>query len=199
MLDIFVHFFDTLFPPLAATRLLRGETDERFIRHFSPHRYLDTIALAEYDNPVIKAAITSNKFHDYEPAATLLATLLTHWHGTQPVADTLFVPIPLSSKRERSRGYNQVTRVITASKTLPTKNLLSRTKDTKPQTSLHRTERFSNMHDAFSATLPKKFTYTRVVLVDDVVTTGATLHAAEAALRAVLPPECEVLCVALAH
>lgn len=198
MLDIFVHFFDTIFPPQADIKILKGEDGERFLRHFTPHRYLDTIALSSYDTPAIKAAITANKFHDYEPAATLLASLLTHWHSTQPETDTIYVSIPLSKERERSRGYNQVTRVIEASR-VPATSIINRIKHTKPQTSLNRTERFANMHDVFAVSIPKKFPYKRVVIVDDVVTTGATLRAAREVLESHLPTDCQIICIALAH
>lgn len=198
MLDILYNFLDTLFPRSVEQKLLAQETSENFVRHFSPERTIGAYTLTSYDNSVIKAAITANKFHDHEEAAKLLATLIDHWHSTLPTANTIYVPIPLSTKRERSRGYNQVARILSYS-SVTTAPLLNRNRDTKPQTLLKRTERFSNMHEAFAATIPKKFPYTRVVIVDDVVTTGATMRAAREALEPHLPPDCKIICVAIAH
>jgi ComF family protein len=199
MLDILTNIFDTIFPKTAEHKILATETVEDFVRHFSPERCLGGYALASYDNAVIKAAITTNKFHDHNDAARLLATLVNHWHGTLPLVDTIYVPMPLSPKRESSRGYNQVARVLDFSSVSISNSLLIRNRDTKPQTSLPRHLRFSNMHGAFSVNVPKKFPYSRVVLVDDVITTGATMRAAQEALEAALPPHCQIICLALAH
>ena len=105
--------------------------------------------------------------------------------GLEPLTGRLsLVPVPLGSRRLRRRGYNQSERIAEAlSRSIgaPVRDVLRRTRDTRSQTALTPEERAANVAGAFAAagTLTG-----RCVLVDDVFTTGATLLAAAAALRA---------------
>lgn len=202
MLDIFLQICDLVAPPHESIALLRKENDNTFLRHFSPQKVAHTIVLSNYSSRAIKAAITANKFHNHEKASRLLASLLDHWLHTLPNRPTILVPIPLSKQRLRDRGYNQVARILEnlTNKNFETLSLLTRHKETAPQTSLAREERFKNMVDVFSINQhTKDLTGHRIIIVDDVTTTGATLHSALTVLRPNLPPECEVICLALAH
>ncbi|MDE2769342.1 MAG: ComF family protein [Chloroflexota bacterium] len=95
------------------------------------------------------------------------------------------VPVPLAPSRERQRGYNQA-RLLAAEVArrldlqLDT-GLLIRLRDTPPQTSLPRARRLQNVRGAFRAL--RKLSGARILLVDDVTTTGATIEAATRALR----------------
>jgi ComF family protein len=89
------------------------------------------------------------------------------------------IPVPLHKSRYRERGFNQSEIVadgiskITGLSVL--KNVLKRKKNTKDQTNLSREQREENVRDAFVVSCPEMTKGKNVILVDDVITTGATL------------------------
>ena len=93
----------------------------------------------------------------------------------------LIVPVPLHPKRERQRGYNQsefIAKGLAKSLQVPhsTSHLL-RTKVTQTQTKKSRYTRYENMETVFSTANNIELIDQNILLVDDVVTTGATLEA----------------------
>ena len=107
-----------------------------------------------------------------------------------PVPSVQWVlPVPLSNQRLRERGYDQaweLARRVAAAQQLPARaDALVRTLDTVHQTELGRAARQRNLRAAFFVPGPQRAALhnTRVALVDDVMTTGATLREAAAALR----------------
>lgn len=202
MLDIFHTCCDFIFPPHHSVVTLRPVTPEKFLLHYAPSRIDKIQVLASYLEPTVKAAIIANKFHNHTKAAVVLGILLKHWLEEQPELPTLLVPIPLGSTRRRQRGYNQVERVLrqVSHPTSTVVPLLIRSKDTAPQTTLPRMERLINMSDVFqfvSYHFPAQ--HFRVVLIDDVMTTGSTLRSAQAELQKHLPEHGELHLLALAH
>ena len=203
MLDILASIVDTLFPPAKSVRRLRGLTPETFRRLLQPNKVGAVVTLSPYQHQIIKAAITANKFHDSKLAATLLGALFDAWYQTQnPEIPTLFIPIPLSQKRLRDRGYNQVTRILenaacAHSNCAP---LLTRELHSAPQTSLHRAERLTNIQGIFSYQEYEPIAkYKRILILDDVITTGATLEEALKVLRQALGKSHQIIGVAIAH
>jgi ComF family protein len=101
------------------------------------------------------------------------------------LAADLIVPVPLHPKRQAERGYNQsalLARELSRQVGLPVAPAeLVRTVRTRPQVGLNRDERRANIAGAFRCA--GKVTDLRIVLVDDVCTTGATLEACAAELR----------------
>ncbi len=98
----------------------------------------------------------------------------------------IVIPVPLHSARLKERGFNQATvlaELFAGSLHLPmAAHILLRTRYTAPQAYVkHRRERLSNMRHAFAAS--GTLNGERVLLVDDVTTTGATLRAAATALK----------------
>jgi ComF family protein len=102
---------------------------------------------------------------------------------------TALVPVPLSTDRERSRGFNQSERLAHALAPYVAldvwRDVLIRTHFTSSQTRLTPEERLRNVSGAFRVTGdPARLRGAHLVLVDDVVTTAATLNACAAALFA---------------
>ena len=102
----------------------------------------------------------------------------------------MLLPVPLASSRERERGFNQSERLAAALATswaIPVRcDILERSRATRTQTRLTPEERLANVSGAFRVTAEARQTVrnAHVVLVDDVVTTAATLNACAAALIA---------------
>ena len=98
------------------------------------------------------------------------------------------VPVPLHRTRLRERGYNQsdfVTQGIAAINGLPIHNrILERLRNTKSQTTLSQEERAINVKDVFRVSRPEMEQDLCVGIVDDVMTTGATLNSCGQALIA---------------
>ena len=92
----------------------------------------------------------------------------------------LVIPVPLHRARHRERGFNQseiLAEGVSQATNLPlAKGILKRKKNTKDQTYLNAQQRAENVRDAFVVTQPEKINDKKVVLVDDVITTGATLN-----------------------
>jgi ComF family protein len=87
------------------------------------------------------------------------------------------VPMPLHWRRRWSRGFNQselLARQIARRASVPVRNLVRRVKATPPQAGLTNAKRRSNVSAAFRVSRPERVRGLRIVLVDDVMTTGAT-------------------------
>jgi len=203
-MNIFTSIFDTCFPPRESAKLLLNVHAELWGKQHQPRQWKQCTCLAVYAEPVVKAAIAENKFYANRTATNLLVTLLRQWNEEHGSTVTYFVPVPLSKVRQRSRGHNQVEavlRVVVPNQQIVS-NALVRPIDTPPQTSLTREARAHNMSGAFTCshtqikTLPPA---AHIVLVDDVITTGATMGAAKAALSPHLLSTQRLTCVAFAH
>jgi ComF family protein len=114
------------------------------------------------------------------------------------------VPVPLHSAKLRERGYNQselLCQGIGDASGLPVlRSLIRRVRHTKSQTNLNATERRSNVHGAFAPVSRHRIRLDRktVLLVDDVITTGATIRECASVLRDTGIENTVACCVAIA-
>lgn len=200
------HWFDFLFPPRA---------DELVLRHVSPDEFLalmaprivpetrpETVALLPFTLAPVRSAIHEAKYHGSGRAFGFLGAALAEYllDGDDGFRKPIMIPVPLGINRRKERGYNQVGEIIRrASRAcgIPfDETLLIRTRETTSQISLPRRAREENMRGAFGAAHAADPSRTYII-VDDVVTTGATLQAAVDAL--IEAGAVDIVPIALAH
>lgn len=143
----------------------------------------------DYNSPIIKQAIWSLKYKRAIDLAETFAralsdTLFEELAEEMVAADMIvLIPTPLSSARQRTRGYNQAEELakqmmtINPGQFLLEKNLVRKTKDTPTQVSLRdRAKRLANLKNAFSLKTPIHYEKNQIfVIIDDVATTGTTI------------------------
>jgi ComF family protein len=114
----------------------------------------------------------------------------------------LIVPVPLHKYKLRRRGYNQsecIAKGLADSMKLPIDtNALVRTLDTDTQTRKNRLDRWQNVEQVFKVRNPDEVKEKHILLVDDVMTTGATLEACTASLLAAGASQVSVVTIAAA-
>ncbi len=135
----------------------------------------------------LRAAIHTLKYHRRRAMAAPLATLLSRQVRMDSAGvDAVLMGVPLHPRREAERGFNQAHElaagVATAVGVPVMRGALVRVRDTGQQARLTARERRTNMDGAFR--WQGRQTPRSVILIDDVVTTGATFEACAVALRA---------------
>jgi ComF family protein len=118
------------------------------------------------------------------------------------VDDNILLPIPLSAQRLAQRGYNQaevIAKGIQAVTNIPIANQnILRIKNTDTQIRKSRVDRYNNMIQAFEIDNPKDIEGKHVIIVDDTITTGATIESCALAVLQVPKVKVSVVCGAIA-
>src|SRR5437867_6894278 len=147
-----------------------------FDRALSPYRY----------EGILEQAIHLFKYRRRDALATPRADWMLVWTDQLP-SGSLVMPCPLHPSRLRHREFNQALALadrIADRLGLPLSfEQLVRVRATRPQTELDRKERARNVRRAFAVQEPAGLDGQRVLLVDDVLTTGATVNECARALR----------------
>ena len=150
---------------------------------------LDGLLAYAFHTDPLRQIIHEFKYRDLRCLARPLGQMMAQgWSALAPSEweVDVIVPVPLHPTRQRQRGYNQaalLARELGFHMQRPVvENVLVRSRPTVPQVELSFQERMANIQGAFQCT-DSALAGKRVLLVDDVCTTGATLEAAGAALR----------------
>jgi ComF family protein len=140
-----------------------------------------------YYTAELSRIIQELKFHGRRNLVGLLAPLMTtvFFESWRREDFDIIAPIPLHSNRRRERGYNQselLARSLAHQIAVPFQRALLRVRPTLPQVGLTDSERRENVRKAFRCARPQQISKQRVLLIDDVMTTGATVASAAQAL-----------------
>lgn len=113
----------------------------------------------------------------------------------------MILPVPLHPNRKRIRGYNQsamIARGFSEVSSIPVfENILIRSKETKSQVDKNRLERLDNMQSVFSIQNHHKIESKHIIIMDDILTTGATLEACALQLLKSAPCKISILTIGM--
>jgi ComF family protein len=110
--------------------------------------------------------------------APYMAAILLKEFGAR-LKDFTLVPVPLSKRRLRHRGYNQaelIANAVSAHLDIAVSRVVTRVKKTTPQVNMTVAQRAENVRSAFAVTDPKSVRGRRFIIIDDVITSGSTAN-----------------------
>ena len=150
---------------------------------------------------ILERAVPRIKFGKKIELARFFGVILGSCMRNEGIKADLIIPIPLSDERLEERGFNQAYEICYPAAKIngipSAEDCLIRTRDTGRQSEIHDSnKRAGNVRGAFKVNDGWDVTGLRIIVVDDVATTGATLH--EAAKALYKAGAAKVLCVALA-
>jgi ComF family protein len=144
-------------------------------------------------NDPLREVIHHLKYADRVSLARPLGRMLRECVDREGFEGTVVVPVPLHRRRERQRGFNQAELLAKMLGRKVDNKLLRRRKNTPSQTGLSRSQRTLNLAGAFEVCGPVAES---IIVVDDVLTTGSTLHEISKTLKRAGAERVEVLTVA---
>ena len=173
--DLWYSFGDGYLCPVCECELSSGQL------HRSVHG-IDVFSSFSYTSKIVARIVRALKYEHIFGAADLCGKWVTPIFARFPPENTVIVPVPLHKSRMRERGFNQSELICRAAGGVADTNLLVRLGRTKYQALLSEEERRKNVSEVFTAQrlCDPEFNY---VIVDDVVTSGSTLHDCARALR----------------
>lgn len=133
--------------------------------------------------PLIRKCIKQFKYYNGRNMINIFEKILSGTITSDFISKNdvdLILPVPIHSSKLRDRGYNQaelIAETVSEILDLPfCSSVLLKTKKTHPQTHLKRKARLNNLKGSFLSVFPEKVASKTILLVDDVITTGATLE-----------------------
>jgi ComF family protein len=185
--DICVGCITTL-PPTGFCHQANNPVEQRFLSRI-PIEQGASIYYFSKDS-MLQSLLHALKYNGKESVGIKLGQLMGECLAQSTFCADIdrIIPVPLSAKKMRQRGYNQsecLARGMSAVLQIPCDpESVIRQKHTLSQTKMTVAERMANVNGAFACINPAGLTNQHILLVDDVMTTGATL---ESCARAILP------------
>ena len=207
---------DFLFPRAERIISIQNMSSEELAREIPRAREIDDDegkALFDYRNESARRAIWEIKYRKNEKLLSVFCEPFYEFILDEIADKALFsdfknpilIPIPSSKKRLKERGYNQceliakeLTQIDGGKNFTMSKNILEKIQDSPSQTSVkNRAKRLQNLKGGFKTVNPDEVKDVNIILIDDVITTGATMSEAKKSLLDAGARQ--VLCFALAH
>jgi competence protein ComFC len=191
---VWVWLLDTIAPQDPLVRSIENKGAEDFAQFLCPREAHGVISFFPYKNETVKTALIELKTHRNRTIAgivgvSLFEALAEYVRKESVNSKALLFPLPITKKKRRARGWNQCDLIVAAIAAADGKSILEvrmdiliKHRDTDDQVGKDRTERFKNVANTCRITKPDVVRGRTVVVIDDIVTTGATLQEAKRAL-----------------
>ena len=165
--------------------------------------YQDEVISYGYYGGVLKDLILKFKYKNNFTAGDILAEFLQEYIVENfKYKEYIITYIPLSKKSKKNRGFNQceyMAKKIARNLSIEVLEVLIKPKETKEQKRLKRDERYENIRDAFKIKKGISLKNYKIILIDDVTTTGATLQEAYKLLKKFEVKDIKLLTLAKSH
>jgi competence protein ComFC len=165
--------------------------------------YQEEIISYGYYGGVLKDLILKFKYKNNFTAGDILAELLEDYIIENfNYNEYIITYIPLSKKSKKIRGFNQceyIAKKIAKDLSIKVLEIIIKQKETKEQKKLKKDERYENIKDAFKVKEGIKLSECKIILIDDVTTTGATLNEAYKLLKKFEVKDIKLLTLAKSH
>jgi len=223
--EVWIDFVSLVFPEtcIGCNRLLvKGETQICSVCRYELPKASDNselknkfihepkITFVDAFLPFRKFGLTQTLLHQLKYRGNYeLGIILGAWYGSHLMNNQNFarfeimVPVPLHKRKLQTRGYNQSQAIAEGIHSVTNLRLepamLERSKHTQTQTKKHKVERWQNVDNIFVIQKPKEVVGKKVLLIDDVLTTGSTLSSCAAEFLANGASEIGICTLAYAH
>lgn len=210
------RFLETLFPLSPQVKKITVSSSEQLLKEIPPAENISEknfIAILSYRHPLTRTAIWEMKYRGHKGITRRMAQItydyllaeISDSEIWQNFTDPIIVPIPVSSKRLSERGFNQVERLVKEiSKIDNGRNFkidcksLQKVINTESQShTVSRSERLKNLNGCFAIKNNSNLVGRNIILIDDVITTGATMKEAKKVLKEAGAKK--IVCLAIAH